>query len=482
METPEAVEQPEDSGGLHPGGAFKLGALAISGLAGGLLFSRVIAGLVRMSLASIVPVVAYHVLRKPAGSRKVFSSLGPEESRPEARTASVEISGLFMPTGKGDESEPDAGTSDPVEFPVFLEQESPESLPVDAESERSPLAEDWLPVSANTGRSSLSAEEWAASALDEIEDNRPDTSHFGDQAIHEPEDQTGLPDRDFNQVTTVFDHWDPSPCRSGGEMLFDSGEAPPASQLLERIEPEADGEGPLESTCDQAPAVIESETPADRIPVAKQASERGEEVGFQATPRAPRGMDGGMARSPYRRVPMDANLTPLALAKSGVQIKPLTEEEAYDAFSEPFPGRAVVGVQAVENPFARGDKEQPGNNNPGALASVLLQEKRKPGIKVVRGNVLLGRMFMVLSIGVILSGGAFLVRKALMGTDGYVPGQSLLIAPEFNGDPRHGAQPIGGNTTTREEHDFPADTGVTTSTADEKVIDDEDLPSFRFLE
>ena len=478
METPEAAEHSKDSGGSRSGEAFKLGSLAITGVAGGLLLGRVIAGLVRMSLTSIVPVVAYHVLRKPAGSRKVFSSLGSEGSPPEVRTASVEISGSFMPTGKGDESEPDTGTSDPVGFPVFLEQESPECLSVDVEPERAPLAEEWLAVSANTGRSSLSAEEWAAGALDEIEDSLPGTSHFGDQAIPEPGDQEGVPDRDCNEVTTVFNHWDPSPWRSGGEMLFDSGEAPPASQLLERLEPEAGGEGLLESTCDQAPAVIEGEIPADRIPVAKQASEHGEEVGFRATPRE----SGEMKKSTYRRIPMDANLVPLAVAKSVAQLHPLPEEEGHDAFSVPFPGLAVAGVQAVENPFARGNNAQPGNDNPGALASVLLQEKRKPGKGIVRKNALPGRIFMIFIVGIILSCGAVLAWKALRGTAGYVPGQPLTHAPELNEDPGHGVQPFGVNAIAGKGHDFPADAGVTNSTTDGKVIHDEDLPSFRSLE
>ena len=184
----------------------------------------------------------------------------------------------------------------------------------------------------------------------------------------------------------------------------------------------------------------------------------------------------------YRRVPADTRQVSLGAATSAVDTQSFPEEPLPDAFSLPFPGRPVPGVQSVENPFSRGKQAGLGNDNPGALATVILQEKRKPGKKLVRGNVMLGRMCMVLIIAVIFGGGVFLAWQALNGTGGDITGQSSIIAAEGNDAAGEVSQPAGGRQMAGQRRDFPAEAVPEPAGQGEKFIHDEDLPSFRSLE
>jgi hypothetical protein len=476
METSEANESSGDCAGLPQGKAFRLGSMAITGVAGGLLLSRALAGFLKIGLSSIVPVVVYQVLRKPAGSRKVISSLGSAESHAETRQAGLKLPETF-PQAEVDELHAGSGESDPDGFPVFFDDPSTDCLPVEDDAGRSSFAEDWRAVTTHSEASSLSAAEWAASALDEIEDKRRDTGCLERQVTPESEGQAGLSDGDFREAKAMNLDWDPLAWRSAGEeMACDPGETPQATQWHGRGEPDVDDGRQLESVLDPVPVVMDRAIPVDEVD--DEAGNTVKGAGLLVMPREPAGME----ESTYRRVPADTRQVSLGAATSAGGTQSFPEEPLPDAFSLPFPGRPVPGVQSVENPFSRGKQAGTGNDNPGALATVILQEKRKPGKRLVRGNVMLGRMCMVLIIAVMLGGGVFLAWQALNGTGGDITGQSSIIGGEGNDAAGDVSQPASGREMVGQRHDFPAEAVPKPAGRGEKFIHDEDLPSFRSLE
>ncbi|MCP4847725.1 MAG: hypothetical protein GY899_07255 [Verrucomicrobiaceae bacterium] len=479
METPETAESSKDSGGSCPGEALKFGSLAITGLVGGLILSRVIAGFVRMSLPSIVPVVFYQVLRKPAGSRKVLSERTVGEGFQDSPLAGAETPEPFAPKVSGD-AEPDFNTGGQTGFPVFLDQEPIDPLSVDGNVDPGPFPsiEAGREIAVRTGHSSLSSEEWAASVLDEIEGSLSFTSQCDGQVIPGPEEQIKLTEGRLDEDTTVLSDLDPAAWRSGVEQVTDSGETPPARQSDVGLDLEEAGIERIENHFDPSPVEMDREIPAQMVTDSKPVRSAGEDVGFRVTPRA----SGEKEKPSYRRIPMDANLVPLAVAKVGGKMHRLAEEEGHDAFAVPFSGCAVAGVEAVENPFAREENADGGRDNTGALASVLLQDKSKLGKRGGSENPVFRRVCIFFIIGIVLGCGVLLAWKALRGTGEDVPEQALMITPEAIEAPGRGLSLLGDNASSGEVHDFPADVGVTNSTSSEKVIHDEDLPSFRSLE
>lgn len=473
METSEAVERSEEPEGVSPGEAIRLGSLAITGVAGGLLLGRVLKGLLRMSLSSIVPVVFYQVLRKPAGSRKVIASLEPAESEPRVRQAGLEGPQSFPRALQVEEVQTGADEGSSAGFPVFFEQQSDDCLTAGNQAVHSPSTEeDWRDVSTRSGSSALSNAEWAAGLLDEIEDKRRDTDRFERSAAGEPWDPAVLPDEDDpNQGGLVDVGRDSSGWSSGGEVVFDPGEITQAAQWDERGEPGAEDDGFLTASPAEVPAAMGRQLPADRVPKDDVEGNSSKDLGLQAIPRESTGMEEFAGRS----VSMGAHQDSPAVSKSAAGTHSSPEEEVHDAFSVPFPGRPVAGVQAVEDPFTRAKQARPGIENPGALASVLLKEKRKPGKKLARGNVMLVRMGMVLIIGAVLGCGIFLAWQAMRGT-GDARAQSLPIVTEGNNAAGSVSEAAAGQSIARQGPDSPEEAVL------KPAIADEDLPSFRSLE
>jgi hypothetical protein len=473
MESPEPVERSVDRGELPAGEAFKVGVFVITGVAGGVLLSRAVAGVVRMGLCSIVPVIVHQVLRKPAGSRKVVSSRCSEENSEDAHFGSVALSSPVPSTGIGDGVGLDDGESEDIEFPVFVAQESADPPP--EEPTPLPSAEDWRDLAVSTDGESLSSAEWAARMLDEIDDDGRD-HRFSGYGIHDPEAPAeGLEDDVTGEVAAAVD---PDECIwwPGEKMAMDLGAAPPATELRGRLAP---GEGSsLGCTDNPVPPPADHKLRDHKIPAVDEGRKTGSKLGLKMAHR--KSAEGGI--SSYRRIEAGTVQIPLTVTKAGPALEQAAEEEVYDAFSLPFPGDPIAGVQAVENPFERGHAARVKGNHPEGLAVVLVKGKGSSGTATARGNVSLAKIGLILIGSVLVGGGAFFGWSSLMGTAGKLPGQSSPAKPGLQDSPGSSGQQIAGSVVNPAAHDFPEDVGVTTPLDDEKLMDDAELPSFRSLE
>ena len=475
MATPEPVERPVDRGGLPAGEAFKVGVFVITGVAGGVLLSRAVAGVVRMGLCSIVPVIVHQVLRKPAGSRKVISSRCAVENSEEADFDSVAPSSPVPSTGIGDGFKLDDGESEGIEFPVFVAQETADPPPEEPAS--LPSAQGCRDLTVSMGEESLGSAEWAARMLDEIEDNGRD-NRFPGYGIHDPEGPAEVIEDDATgDAAASVDHdeciWWPEE-----KMAMDLGAAPPVTEFRRRLEPgEGSGEG-LGCTDETAPVVADHKLSNHKIPAVDEGRKTGSKLGLKMAHR--KSADGEIPF--YRRVTAGTAQIPVTVAKAGPALEQAPEEEVYDAFSASFPGNPIAGVQAVENPFERGNAARAKGTHPEGLAAVLVKGKSSSGTATARGNVSLAKISLILIVSVVVGGGAFFGWSSLMGTAGKFPDQSSPAEQELKENPGSSGQQITGSVVNPAGHDFPEDVGVTTPLNDEKLMDDAELPSFRSLE
>ncbi|MFP6874137.1 MAG: hypothetical protein VCA55_11585 [Verrucomicrobiales bacterium] len=475
METPEPAECPVDRGGLPAGEAFKVGVFVITGVAGGVLLGRAVAGFARMGLSSIVPVIVHQVLRKPAGSREVVSSRCSTENSEDADFGSVAPSSPVPSAGIDDGFRLDDGESEGIGLPVFIAQETAD--PLAQEPAPLPATQGWRDLTVSTGGESLSSAEWAARALDEIEDNGRENT-FPGYGIHDPEGPVEVLEDDVTDDTAAFGDQDEYMWWPGEEMAMDLGAAPPATDLRRRLQPEeGSGEG-LGCTDDPASVVADHELRDDKVPAVDARRNTGSKVDLKMAHR--KSADGGIPS--HRRISAGLAGIPATVAKAGPAPQQAPEVEVHDAFSAPFPGSPIAGVQAVENPFERGNAARVKGNHPGGLASVLVKGKMSSGTATARGNGSLGKMIVILIVAVAVGGGVFFSWSSLMGTTGKFPDQSSPAVTELKEKPGSSGQQIAGSAANPVDHDFPEDVGVTTSIDDAKLINDVNLPSFRSLE
>ncbi len=475
MEPPEPVEHPVDRDGLPADEAFKVGVFVITGVAGGVLLGRAVAGFVRMGLRSIIPVIVHQVLRKPAGSRKVVSSRSAAENFEDTDFGSVTPPSPVPSTGIGDGFRLHDGESEGIEFPVFIEQES--AAPTSEEPTPLPSAQDWRDLAVSTDGESLSSAEWAARMLDEIEDNGCD-NRFPGYGIHDPEAPAQeLEDDATGEVAAAAD---PDECIwwPGEEMAMDLGAVPPVTEFRGRLEPEEGSGEDLGCTADPAAVVADPKLRDHKVPAVDAGRKGGSKIGLKMAHR--KSADGAIPS--YRRLEAGTAQIPVTVAKAGPALQQAPEEGVYDAFSAPFPGNPIAGVQAVENPFERGHAARVKGNHPEGLASVLVKGKGSSGTATARGNVSLAKIGLILVVSVAVGGGAFFGWSSLMGTAGKLPGQSSPAKPGLKDSPGSSGQQITGSVVNPAGHDFPEDVGVTTPLNDEKLMDDAELPSFRSLE
>ena len=474
METPQPDERPADRGGLPSDELFKAGAFVITGVAGGVLLGRFVAGLLRIGLNSILPVIVHQVLHKPAGSRKVVSRRSAAENPDDVNFGSVASFSPGPSAGISDGVKPDDRENEPIEFPVFLEQETAALLPEEPAPLTSP--EDWRDSAVSTGGESLSSAEWAARMLDEIEDSGRD-NRLPRYGAH---DQAGAAGMLENGVTgDLADPVDHDECiwLPGEDMAMDLGGAPPVTEFRGRIEPEEGSGRDPGGTGGPAPVVVDHNLRDNKISAVDEGRNTGSGLGLKLAHR--KSAEG--KKLSYRSVAAGISQVPVTVAKAGPTLQQAPEGEVYDAFSVPFPGNPVTGVEAVENPFERGNAARVKGSHTEGMASVLVKGKRSPAKGAALGNVSLARIGFILVVLVAVGGGAFFGWSSLMGTSGKTQGHSSSVKPELREMSGNPGKKITGSAVNPVNHDSPAGTGVTTPLDDAKLINDADLPSFRSL-
>ncbi|MED5585694.1 MAG: hypothetical protein VYB61_05010 [Verrucomicrobiota bacterium] len=476
MDTPETAKASGDAAGLSPDRAFKLGSWLITGVAGGLLFGRVLRETLKIGICSVLPLVVYQVLRKPAGSRRVIAGKDSSQASLHDRAVQSQDMALAQAPVAPEDFKADAQGREQSGSPVFIGQRSAEDLSPEQETEKRFPAEEELPVTEHrydlSGKkeASLSSNaEWAAGLLDAIETREENVESLKLPQSQEAGQGLTLADTRFNEPLSDEGFMD-SPVAPPGEGL-DPGF--PATPLQDCGEPGTD-----EKTV-QDTAVVPLPEGEDRAVSFTAGPGVGGQVDFSAHPvvlPSSRKPD-PVKQHAYRRVPLDISQLSMAVAAPGASTGSFPAEEFHDAFSSaPYPGPSVPGVKAVENPFTRNREAATPGGKPGDLASVILQGNRRSARKVAGGNAILGRMLLILLIGGLLSYGIFLSSQALRGTKEEMPNPSYSIVPETrNALESHANAPARGPVSGKEDN-------VSAGPLPEPLNDDDHLPSFRSLE
>ena len=465
MDIPRSEKVSANRAGLSSGNAFKLGAWLITGVAGSLFLGRVLRETIRLGICSVVPLVVYQVLRKPAGCRRVITdqdaanaSLHDQESQfqdvvlPERSLAPVSVK--LKTQGK-----------EQIDIPVLTGQQSGGN-PFQGQDEEDCLSiEESLPVAEerqvfleNKQSSSMSNAEWAAGLLDALEDDS--------------ENIDGLECRKDEVVVELVgwgDAW--SDESLSDESLSDE----PAKGSLAALSDGHNEVGKNETTVREITTV---ELPEEKEPeaVSPAVADRIEELESNASVLAGTASreSGRISQFSYRRIPLDVSKPEVAHGKSSSFIR---AEEFHDAFSSaPFPGPQVPGVKPFENPFTRSDPAAVSVAKPGELASVILQGGRRSRKKIAGGNSMLVRMLVILLIGGGFSYCVFLAKQALRGEADAVRNSSYSITPPLLSPP--------GNVSETELGKPHGDKkkNVSSSLFSESLASDDHLPSFRSLE
>ena len=460
MDIPRSAKVSADRVGLSTSNAFQLGAWLITGVAGSLFLGRVLRETIRMGICSVVPLVVYQVMRKPAGSRRIITD--PDSAKASLHDQPSQFQDAILPERRFATGNVKVKTQgrEQCEIPVLIGQKSAENSPQEQDEEERFLVDESLPItedqqafSQNKNSSSMSNAEWAAGLLDALED--------------EPGNVDGLECRE--------DEVDGGKVCWGDTWSDENLSNELATGSLVALSDACNEVGIDEKTVRKNTAGQLSEKKEQEV-VLPVVSDRVGELQSSANVlagTAPSESD-RIRKSFYRRIPLD-------VANSGVASSATSSfapvKESNDAFSAaPFPGPPVPGVKPVENPFTRSDPAAGSVAKPGELASVILQGSRRSGKKVAGGNSMLVRMLVILLIGGGVSYCVFLANQALRGGAGDIRNSSYSITPLSRSASENLSERKLGESNGEKKKN------VSSSSFSESLGGDDHLPSFRSLE